>query len=131
MSEFTFIAQKYMGDVRPKDRRALLSMEKKYLKLVEQLQELEVAREDLLTRVAETLQIDTTGPFRGMSIEQDGKVHVTYCPCVTCQATLNNMSAADAAEEMIARGLIHAEQAAGSRAFAASVDLKRGKPMVN
>lgn len=131
MDDFTFIAQKYMGDVKARDRRSLASMEKKYVRLMAQLQELELAREDLLTRVAEDLKIDTTGPFRGMSIEQDGKVHVTYCPCVTCQATLNNISAADAAEAMISRGLIHAEQAAGSRAFAAAVDVKRGKPMVN
>lgn len=131
MSNFTFIAQKYMGDVKARDRRTLLSMEKKYDKLVEQLQGLDVARADLLARVAEDLKIDTTGPFRGMSIEQDGTVHVTYCPCVTCQATLNNMSAADTAEAMLARGLIHAEQAANSRAFAAAVDVKRGKPMVH
>ena len=131
MSEFTFIAQKYMGDVKARDRRSLLAMEKKYDKLVEKLQELDAAREVLLTRVAEDLRIDMTGPFRGMSIEQDGRVHVTYCPCVTCQATLNSITAADAAEAMIARGLIHAEQAAGSRAFAAAVDVKRGKPMVN
>lgn len=131
MADFEFISQKQMGKLRPMDRLTLLRMEKKYEKLVEQMQEIEMAREELFVRVAEDLKIDTSGPFRGMAIEKDGHVHVMYCPCVACQATLNNMTVADTTEAMISQGLIHEGQVADSRARASMLDAKRGKPMVH
>lgn len=131
MSNFSFITQKDMGTLSPEDRKALRAMERRYERLAAKMEEAELERVSFFQSMADKLQIDTTGPFRAMAVEKTGKVRVSYCPCPSCQAQLNNVSVAEATEAMIQQGLIHADEAKESREFAASVDTKRGKPMIH
>lgn len=131
MSDFKLITEKNMGSLSPRHHKKFKRIEATREELIAALQQLDVDQDALYEKIVAKLSIDVTGPYRGLRIDDDGSAHAIYCPCASCQAQLNNMTATEATEAMLARGFIHGTLAPAVRAQAAAVDKARGKPYIH
>lgn len=131
MTRFKVITEKPMGSLRPTHRRVLRRIEIQREKLVEQLEALDVEQEAIVKKTIEHLQIATDNGFKGLHFAEDGVVTAIFCPCAVCQADMNNVSVAQATEEMILQGVIHDHEAPLLRQRAKEVDSKRKTVVVH
>ncbi|MBA2706285.1 MAG: hypothetical protein H0U59_00590 [Gemmatimonadaceae bacterium] len=130
-STFKLVAQKAMGKMRPTHSRDLKRVEKRRAKLVAELEALDARQDEVVQRVIDHLQIDVTGPFRGLHLDDDGGVHALYCTCPPCQANLNSVSVEDATEALIERRFIHENEADHMRHRARLMDQQKGSVLVH
>lgn len=131
INTFEVVTQKQMGTVRPRQHKKLKQLEARRQALELELTAVIEASDAVLEKATKKLKIDTDGPFRGLHLSEDGTLTVMYCPCVICQANVNNVTVTEAATIMLSRGLLPNEDPAQLMKRAAAVDKGKKAPYVH
>jgi len=128
---FKFITEKRMGKLRRQHAATLTRIAERRAEIEIELASLAEQEDAVLDKTMARLQIDTDGPFRGLRVADGKYVHAVYCSCPSCQAELNNTTVTAATEIMLARGLVHADQAPRLLHEAQMMDKQRGPPVIH